>query len=56
MTIGTYLLRVKQLGFSINELDHVHTGDIFDMVTEQANDHEEYPYKPTQTDFDNVFG
>ena len=55
MTIGTYLLRVKELGLSLDELDNLHTGDIFDMLVERANDYEDYPYKPTQADF-GIFG
>ena len=55
MTVGLYMLRCKELGFSINELDQVERGDIFDMLAEKANDMEEYPYKATQADFDNAF-
>ena len=49
------MLRVKQLGLSFDELEEITVGDVFDMVIEQANDNEEYPYKATQKDFD-AFG
>ena len=49
------MLRCKQLGLSFDELDHITAGDVFDMIIEQGNDNEEYPYKATQKDFD-AFG
>lgn len=52
---GLYMLRVKQLGLLFSELDEITVGDVFDMVIEQANDNEDYPYKATQKDFD-AFG
>lgn len=54
-TVGLYMLRVKQLGLSFDELEEITVGDVFDMCIEQANDNEEYPYKATQKDFD-AFG
>ena len=46
------MLRCKELGLSIDELEHIDFGMVADMMTEQANDNCEYPYKATQKDFD----
>lgn len=55
MTVGLYLLRCKNIGLSMADLDQLHTGDVWDMIDEMANDQEKYPYKATQKDFD-LFG
>lgn len=31
-------------------------GMVYDLLTEKANDQEQYPYKATQEDIDNFFG
>ena len=56
MTVGLYLLRAKQLGFTMDDLEQLDRGDVFDAMTEAANDGEKYPYKATQKDFDTIFG
>ena len=52
MTTPLFLLRCKQLGLSMTELDLLTIGLINDMFTERQND--EYPYKElaSQEDFD----
>lgn len=52
MTTGLFLLRAKQLGFSMADLDAVSTGMVFDCLVEQSNDNETYDLLPTQEDFD----
>lgn len=52
MTEGLYLLRCKQMGFSLSELDDLEEGFVYDVITEGENDDFEYPYKATQSDFD----
>lgn len=47
-----FLLRCKQLGFSMSELDLLTIGLINDMFTERENDDFKYSYKATQEDFD----
>ena len=47
------MLRCKEMGFSINELEQIDFGVVADMMTEQDNDQYKYPYKATQKDFDN---
>lgn len=51
MTIGLFLLRCKELGLSINELENIDYGLVEDMLTEKNNDSYDYPYKATQEDF-----
>ncbi len=52
MTTPLFLLRCKQLGLSMTELDLLTIGLINDMFTEKENDDFKYPYQPTQADFD----
>ena len=47
------MLRCKELGFSVTELEHVSFGLIMDMMVEKTNDEYKYPYKANQDDFDN---
>jgi hypothetical protein len=52
MTTGLFMLRCKELGLSINELEEMDFGLVADMFTEQGNDEYKYPYKASQEDFD----
>lgn len=52
MTTPLFLLRCKQLGLSMTELDLLTIGLINDMFTEKENDDADYDYKATQSDFD----
>lgn len=54
MTTALYLLRAKQVGFTLDELDDVSTGMVFDVLVENSNDNETYDILPTQDDFDNI--
>ena len=46
------MLRCKELGLSINELENMDFGLVADMLTERENDEHKYPYKASQEDFD----
>ena len=46
------MLRCKELGLSINELENIDYGLVEDMLIERGNDGHEYPYKASQEDFD----
>lgn len=46
------MLRCKELGLSINELENIDYGLVEDMLTEKVNDDYQYPYKASQEDFD----
>ncbi len=50
------MLRCAQLGLSDETLAEMDMGMVYDMLTEQANDHEKYPYKATQEDIYSFFG
>ncbi len=52
MTTALFMLRVIQIGLSLDDLDDLEYGMVIDMMTESAND--DYNYKPlaTQEDFD----
>lgn len=52
MTTALYLLRAKQVGFNISELDEITTGMVFDCLVENSNDNEKYDLLPSQEDFD----
>lgn len=51
MNTGLFMLRCKELGFSLSELENIDSGLVMDMLTERSNDGYEYPYKATQEDF-----
>ena len=55
MTTPLFLLRCKQLGLTLTELDLLTIGIINDMFTERQND--DYPYKElaSQSDFDRFY-
>ena len=50
MTTPLFLLRCKQLGLSMTELDLLTIGLINDMFTERENDDISYDYRATQDD------
>lgn len=47
------MLRCAKLGLSDDALTGMTMGMVYDLLTEQANDKEIYPYRATQEDFDN---
>lgn len=50
------MLRCARLGLSVEALHHMTMGMVYDMLTEEANDREEYPIKATQEDISSFFG
>ena len=52
MTTPLFLLRCKQLGLSMTELDLLTIGLINDMFSERENDDYSYNSLATQEDFD----
>ena len=52
MTTPLFLLRCKQLGLSMTELDLLTIGLINDMYSESRNDDYKYAELATQEDFD----
>ena len=47
------MLRCKELGLSVSELENIDVGLVQDMLTEKGNNEYNYPYKASQKDFDN---
>jgi len=47
------MLRCKELGLSVDDLEQIDIGIVQDMLTEKGNDEYNYPYKASQKDFDN---
>ena len=47
------MLRCAQLGLSDEALSGMTVGMVYDLLIEQGNDHEKYPARATQEDFDN---
>lgn len=43
-TGGTFMLRCAELGLSLDLLDEMTVGMVYDMLIEKANDREKYPY------------
>lgn len=54
-TGATFMLRCAELGLSREDLDDMTVGMVYDMLIEQANDQEKYPYKATQADINHFF-
>lgn len=45
------MLRCKELGLTLDELEQIEYGLVLDMMIEKSNDEYKYPYKATQKDF-----
>lgn len=52
MTTALFLLRVYQNGMTLNDLDDLEAGTVFDIMTEAANDEAKYKIVADQSDFD----
>lgn len=55
-TVGIYILRCKQLGFSFDDLMNISEGSMMDIIIESNNDGEKYAEKGTRTSFEAMFG
>lgn len=53
---AVFMLRCAQLGLSDEALQGMTIGMVYDLLTEQANDNEEYPVKGDQEDIRKIFG
>lgn len=51
-----FMLRCAKLNLSDQALCGMTIGMVYDLLTEEANDQEKYPYKATQADIDRFFG
>ena len=50
------MLRCAQRGLDDRALGGMTMGMVYDLMIEEANDREKYPYKATQEDIDAFFG
>lgn len=50
------MLRCAELGLHDSDLRGMTVGMVYDMIIEQANDAEKYPYEATQDDIRRIFG
>lgn len=55
MSSSLFLLRAKEIGLTLDELDMLSVGAIYDLIAEKANDRYEYPQEMTQSDIDKFF-
>lgn len=53
--MALFMLRCKQLGFTLGELFDLDQGEVVDMMTESGNDKYDWPKKAQQSDFDSAF-
>lgn len=56
MNTAVYFLRAKQVGLSLDEMEQIDIGFVFDLMIEQSNDYEKYPEKATQADINRLLG
>lgn len=52
MNTALYILRAKQIGLSLSEMEELDEGFITDMIIESNNDGCEYKLLASQEDFD----
>lgn len=55
-TGAAFMLRCAEFGLSDEALSGMSMGMVYDMMIEQGNDQEKYPYKATQADIERFFG
>lgn len=51
-----FMLRCTQIGLHDDDLAGMTIGMVYDLLIEQANDKENYPYQGTQDDIRRIFG
>lgn len=56
MTSALLILRAKQVGFSLDEIDSLSWGQVLDVIIESDNDNYKYPVKGTAEDFNRIMG
>jgi len=56
MTSALVMLRAKQVGFTIDELDALTWGQVMDVILELGNDNYKYPIKGTKSDYEKLMG
>ena len=54
MNTAVWILRSKQIGLSMNELEEMDIGFVLDLFIESGNDDYKYPQMATQADIDRL--
>lgn len=56
MTSALMVLRAKQVGFTLDEMDSLTWGQLMDVIIESANDNYKYPKLGTKSDYEKLMG
>ena len=56
MTSALLILRAKQVGFALDEVDSLTWGQLMDVITESSNDSYKYPKMGTSEDYKKLMG
>lgn len=56
MTSALAILRGKQVGFTLNEMDSLTWGQLMDVIIENGNDNYKYPKLGTKSDYEKLMG
>lgn len=56
MTSALMVLRAKQVGFTLDEIDSLSWGQVMDVIIESANDNYKYPKLGNKSDYEKLMG
>lgn len=56
MTPALFILRGKQVGLTLEEMDALNWGQVMDIITESGNDSYNYPQQGTAEDYKKLMG
>ena len=56
MTSALLILRAKQVGFTLDEVDSLTWGQLMDVIAESSNDSYKYPKMGTSEDYKKLMG
>lgn len=56
MTSALLVLRAKQVGFTLDEIDSLTWGQLMDVIIESDNDNYKYPVQGTAEDYKKLMG
>lgn len=56
MTSALVILRGKQVGFTLDEMDALTWGQLMDVIIENGNDNFKYPKLGTKSDYEKLMG
>ncbi len=56
LSVALYLLRCKEMRLSLEELDQLDSGMVWDMMAERSNDRVHYPVRAGQKEMEEFIG